>query len=901
MKKLFFTLLFILQLAIGNLQAGHGMALVNPSFTVGPTGLTFTASSNAATCGGGPYWLQVELRCTAGQLTGTPPSTMQTNLLNWTGAGVTYNSFPWYNSLLNVPNYNFPTWTDNCTTEPYNPVFIPFTGLCPGQTYFFSAREWVSGTNSVGPWTAPSSFVVPGVYVPLNFNIAASPTIFCLPGTSTLSATSITGGCGQISTLWQPGGSTLNTIVVSPAVSTNYTCMVSTPCNTLSKVITVSVVPNTSAIFTPINSSTCTGSTVQFNHIGTAGVSHTWAATPAGATITNTNSINPTITFNNPGVYNISHTVAIGSCSNVVSSNITVTGVGAGFSINNSFQCLQGNSFSFNANSLIGTHSYSFSPLLGSPPIGNSSSYGPVSFTSPGTYTVTHSLTSAGCTASTSSLITVNPTPTISLSNNGPVCQGNNISINSISTATSYAWTGPGGFTSNLQNPSITSISNNSGTYSVNIVDNNGCINSGTTNIVINPLPVITVNTPTACSGGNFTLTATGGTTYNWSGPLGFTSTLQNPTLSNASSNMNGIYTVTVTDVNGCINSNSSNITVNPSFTISSSNTGPSCVGGTITLTSPSGYIYNWSGPNGFTSSSQNPILNNVQNTTLGQYSLTVFDLNGCQGSATTDVIINPNPILSIISSNGNICAPACVDFTLNSSTSINSIDWIFTNGMPLSSNVSTQCFNKGGIYTSTATVIDNKGCIGVITHSVEVYYVPTADFVFYPLKPIEKEEINFTDASHGSIISSWNWYFNNTLGTTFQNPTNIFTDLGTYPVTLIVKSDKGCTDTITKIINVGEDYNIYVPNSFTPNGDGTNDYFQPKGKGIVKYELMIFDRWGEMIFETKNFNQGWDGKVHRGVDYGEICKDDVYVWKISLTNVFGKSHELKGHITLIK
>ena len=90
-----FTLSLLIVLVISNrASASHGMALVNPSFTVGTTGLTFTASSNAATCGGGPYWLQVELRCTAGQLTGTPPASMQTNLLNWTGPGNTYNNVP---------------------------------------------------------------------------------------------------------------------------------------------------------------------------------------------------------------------------------------------------------------------------------------------------------------------------------------------------------------------------------------------------------------------------------------------------------------------------------------------------------------------------------------------------------------------------------------------------------------------------------------------------------------------------------------------------------------------------------------------------------------------------------------------------------------------------------------
>ncbi|MGE0566671.1 MAG: hypothetical protein AB7O73_01880, partial [Bacteroidia bacterium] len=145
--------------------SGHGMALINYNVVVGATGVTVNASSQSPTCGGGPYWLQVEVRCTANQLTGTPPSTMQTNLKFWTGPGVTYNNFPWFNSLLNVPNYTQANgWPDNCVVEPYHPVVIPFTGLCPGQTYWLSSREWVSGTNSVGPGTAATSCVVPGLF-----------------------------------------------------------------------------------------------------------------------------------------------------------------------------------------------------------------------------------------------------------------------------------------------------------------------------------------------------------------------------------------------------------------------------------------------------------------------------------------------------------------------------------------------------------------------------------------------------------------------------------------------------------------------------------------------------------------------------------------------------------------
>ena len=123
-----------------------------------------------------------------------------------------------------------------------------------------------------------------------------------------------------------------------------------------------------------------------------------------------------------------------------------------------------------------------------------------------------------------------------------------------------------------------------------------------------------------------------------------------------------------------------------------------------------------------------------------------------------------------------------------------------------------------------------------------------------------------------------------------------IYPETGTYAAVLVVKSDKGCLDTMIKTIFVAEDYGIFVPNAFTPNGDGINDIFQPKGYGITKYELDIFDRWGEKIFQTNQFEHGWDGTIK-----GISIKNDIYTWRIKLTNVFGKSHELTGHVTLIK
>ncbi len=154
---LIFTLFFLSK----TFFASHAFPLVNYTFTPGPLGITVNASSNGATCGGGPYWMQIEVSCSPTGFTGIQPACLISALTNWTGPGVTYVSYPFFNSLLNVPGYSAPAWIDQCALEPYNAITIPYAYFCPGQTMYFRAREAVYGTTSTGPWTAVNAFVVP--------------------------------------------------------------------------------------------------------------------------------------------------------------------------------------------------------------------------------------------------------------------------------------------------------------------------------------------------------------------------------------------------------------------------------------------------------------------------------------------------------------------------------------------------------------------------------------------------------------------------------------------------------------------------------------------------------------------------------------------------------------------
>jgi gliding motility-associated-like protein len=112
----------------------------------------------------------------------------------------------------------------------------------------------------------------------------------------------------------------------------------------------------------------------------------------------------------------------------------------------------------------------------------------------------------------------------------------------------------------------------------------------------------------------------------------------------------------------------------------------------------------------------------------------------------------------------------------------------------------------------------------------------------------------------------------------------------------MVATTEYGCKATITKILEVKEEFLLYIPNTFTPNGDGENDIFKPKGSGIKAYNLVVYDRWGQQIFVTTDIVRGWDGTFK-----GNECQNGVYVYAIIAINNDNAKFEKVGHITLLK
>lgn len=145
-------------------------------------------------------------------------------------------------------------------------------------------------------------------------------------------------------------------------------------------------------------------------------------------------------------------------------------------------------------------------------------------------------------------------------------------------------------------------------------------------------------------------------------------------------------------------------------------------------------------------------------------------------------------------------------------------------------------------------------------------------------------------------------WSFGDVLNSssTDQNPSFNYGQADCYTVVLTVTSNDGCTSTTSEPICIEPDVSVYVPSGFTPNGDNNNEVFIPVTTGINpdKYQMWIFDRWGNLIFTTTDINEGWDGRVQ---GYAEICQVDTYVWRIVTWDVSGKPYNLVGSVSLVK
>ena len=454
----------------------------------------------------------------------------------------------------------------------------------------------------------------------------------------------------------------------------------------------------------------------------------------------------------------------------------------------------------------------------------------------------------------------------------------------------------------------VTASGLGAGTYLCKITDSMKCSATIPVQIIQPPQLVLSPSTPgPICIGGctNLSASATGGSpayTYSW--------TLNGlPSATHVCPLVTTTYTVSCTDSHGCLVAPVPlTVPVDPPLEVLTTGDATICPGTSDTLhANASGgnghYSYLWMPAAGLSSTTiQNPVASPLTTTT---YTVIVSDNCGTPTDSSMVIIkLLPPPALDFTSSDTIGCAPICIHFSGSSVPPCASASWTFGDGgKGTGCGNATHCYSLGGNYTVTYTVTDIDGCKGTVSKVdfIKAYPTPEAAFNATPQPTsILSPEITFIDMSTGA--STWTWNFGDLNGATsnLENPKYLYTDTGCYRVTLIITNTYNCRDTANTLICIDSDFTFYAPNTFTPNGDGKNEIWMPYGIGIDpnNYDLMMFDRWGNLMFETNTWGQGWDGRANNG---DQIAQIDTYVWKVQLKDMKGRKHVFTGHCNLIR
>ena len=475
--------------------------------------------------------------------------------------------------------------------------------------------------------------------------------------------------------------------------------------------------------------------------------------------------------------------------------------------------------------------------------------------------------------------ITVNDLPTITASIDTTICTGDTANI-SATGGVSYTWDNGLGNGQN-QSPTPTVIT----TYTVTATDINGCENTSQVTVSINALPTVTTSPDTiVCSGSPANLSASGGVTYLWDNGLGNGAT-QSPTPST-----NTTYTVIVTDANNCTNTGQINVTVNALPTITANNDTAICNGNSVTVSATGGVLYNWDNGLGLGPA------HNVTPLITTTYIVTGADGNGCTDTDQITVTVSSctPPVVNFGTLTSNICIGDCISFndsTLNNPTSWT---WYFFGA---DSTISTQqnpnniCYNTAGSFDVALVGYNTFGQDSLfMANYVTVNDLPTITITGND-SVCMGESITLT--ANGATSYVWD----NGLGNGISQSVSPIVPT-TYTVT--GQDANNCINTGTFTLNIKDcpvtEVELVVPNVFTPNVDGNNDLFNITGTGIKALSLKIFNRWGTLIFETQQLNEGWNGRTSTGKEVPE----GTYFYIANVITNDGEEN-LHGSITLIR
>lgn len=521
--------------------------------------------------------------------------------------------------------------------------------------------------------------------------------------------------------------------------------------------------------------------------------------------------------------------------------------------------------------------------------------------------------------------VTVNPNPdALFEASELAGCSPLEVTLNNQSTgATSYTWEF-GDSTSDSQEESPVHIFSNTEAFVQSFLtrltaeNSYGCQDQHSAYITVYPVREIDLSASPAEGCAPLTtelLTQSGAKTYEWDFGDGNTETgnYQTPHTFENETFENITYKVSVTGTSsfGCLEEATTTILVHPSpepvFIPSPREQQMPDRTVAIDNQTPGSWNYSWTFGDGTTSEEAQPQPHEYE--ASGNYEIALRAYSAfCEASYSE--IISIIPMLPAIDygQNESGCPPLTVSF-YNNTLDATSYLWEFGDGQSSNEEAPSHTYRVPGTYTVRLTAYGPGGTLTAEDVTIEIYNTPTALFEPVPkVVYIPDDEVTFLNKSQGATY--YQWAFGDGNSSVEFSPTHSYQNTGSYDVTLEVENDDGCTDEITipNAVKAEQGGEIDFPNAFTPNkngpsdgeyqyGERTNHVFYPfVQKGIVEYKLQIFSRWGELIFETTDIHQGWDGYYRE-----ELAPQGVYIWRVTATFSDGRRIEKAGDVTLLR
>lgn len=899
------------------------------------SGINNTNTYSMTACAGAPIQFNVySADVDAGQIvTMTWNNGIAGGTFTTTGGPLPTGTFSWTPTIADIST---APW---CFTITVSDNACPYAG---SQTYAYCIT--VTGFNVGVTATAPNCSASNGSAVAL-----------------------ATGGNGPYSFNWQPsGGNNANANGLSAGTYTVYVTD-ATGC-VANAVAIVPPGPANSTINATYNNIACFGGTENIFLTVNGGqqpYAYQWSNNSTNANLVNVPA----------GTYSVTVTTASG-CTQTGTYTITqpASALSALGSVSNHVTCATGTNGQANVTASGGTAPYNYS--WNSSPAQTTANANNLTA---GNYSVVVS-DAHGCTATQSVLVTEPLALTSQLNSSDVTCYGgsngsSSVNINGGVGPYTVSWN------STPVQVGLNAINLSAGNVIATITDANGCTATNTVSIAQPPAlsAIMTAWTPVTCNGGNngsASVQTSGGTapyTYSWN-------TLPAQSNANASNMLAGMFTVTVTDANGCATISTVTIT-QPTPVVVSVSPGDTICPNQAFMVSATGsggsgsYTYNWSpnigsgnaytvyvaAPTTWTVSavdnngcpsapmtitadvfqfspanlvvSSSPFVcagggaqittsvngntgpltwnwsNNLNGpgphtvypTATTTYSVNVTNSCGVVVPATTQVVVHPIPVVDVASQFASGCDVVNLSFSDTATANAGcSYYWNFGDNTTGTGANTNHDYTATGTYTVSVIATSPFGCTGTNSNQVGllVYSSPTAAFTMSgnDLTIIEPT-VSFVDQCSGNTIG-WLWDFGDTTTSTLASPMHSYQRTGTFNVRLIAESFGGCMDTVEHPVVVNPEFTVFIPTAFTPDGDGLNEIFYVYGTEITSFKMQMFDRWGNMIFQSEDLYEGWDGRVYGGTD---IAQQDVYVYKVFIKDFEGKSHKYTGSVTLLK